>query len=579
MTARDSTPRPAERRMQLAAKYPAWRAYTLAQHFDTAAARHATRPLVIGAERSYTYQEMMAWSRRLASGFIAAGIQRGENVAMIMANHPEFVAVKLALAHIGATAVPINFLLRRKELRYVLDQSDAVALVTMNAMRDLNYLVELDSIVPGWETAGGGAILPRLRQVFVLPVAVSDRRGYRTLEDLGALATPESDTELRNRETDGDPASCSDIIYTSGTTGRSKGVMLTHEMVLRTAYSSAYTRAFEDGRRIIFALPMYHVFGYVECLVACSYVGGAILPLVTFDPDHMLGAAERHRATEIVCVPTMTLKLIETARRRGFRTGNIVNFFNSGGMSTPTIWDQIRSTFEPEEMTTAYGMSETTASTSCVLPEDPPERLLNSHGRLKPAGIAGDASLGGVLAVYKCVSPETGVDLPPGVAGEFVVRGPSVTRGYYNKPDETDATIKDGWLHTGDIGVIDPDGYLTLLGRIKESYRCGGEMVIPQEIEELVNQHPQVRQALVVGVPDSRMGEVGCLCVIPAGQRPPEAAELLTLCATQLARFKVPKHVLFIAAEDVPVTATGRPQKFKLAELARQRLAAASAPA
>jgi len=576
MTAQPLATTPAQRREQLAAQYPKWRPGTLAQHFDAAARRFATRPLVIGLERSYTYKEMMAWSRRLASGLVAVGIRRGDNVAMIMANHPEFVAAKLALARIGATAVPINFLLRRMELRYVLDQSDSVALLTMNALRDLDYLAELDAIAPGWETRGGGATLPRLRHVFVLPSTGPARRGFRSFEDLAALATPASDEELSVRESTGDAASCSDIIYTSGTTGRSKGVMLTHDMVLRTAYASAYARAFEDGRRIVFALPMYHVFGYVECLVACSYVGGAILPLVTFDPELMLSSAERHHASEFVCVPTMTLKLIEVARRRGFRTGDIVNFFNSGGMSPPSIWDDIRATFAPLEMATAYGMSETTASTSCVLPEDPPERLHSTHGRLKPAGVAGDPALGGVLAEYKCVNPETGVDLPMGVAGEFMVRGPSVTRGYYNKPEETNAAIENGWLHTGDIGVIDGDGYLTLLGRIKESYRCGGEMVIPLEIEELVNQHPQVSQALVVGVPDSKMGEVGCLCVIAGSGQRPDPAELLALCATQLARFKVPKHVLFIAAEDVPVTATGRPQKFKLAELARQRLAATS---
>jgi fatty-acyl-CoA synthase len=149
-----------------------------------------------------------------------------------------------------------------------------------------------------------------------------------------------------------------------------------------------------------------------------------------------------------------------------------------------------------------------------------------------------------------------------------------VTQGYYNKPDETRAAFTaDGWLHTGDVGIVAEDGYLTLLGRIKESYRCGGEMVIPLEIEDLVSQHPGVAQALVVGVPDSKMGEVGCLCVVPTVTGRPDAQELINLCAQRLARFKVPRHVIFIAVQDIPTTATGRPQKFKLAELARQRLA------
>jgi fatty-acyl-CoA synthase len=198
--------------------------------------------------------------------------------------------------------------------------------------------------------------------------------------------------------------------------------------------------------------------------------------------------------------------------------------------------------------------------------------LLTTNGRLKPAGSAGDPSLGGALAIYKAVDPETGAEVAPGTPGEFLVRGPAVTAGYYNKPDETRAAFSDGWLRTGDVGVIGTDGYLALLGRIKESYRCGGEMVIPLEIEELVNQHPGVAQALVVGVPDPKMGEVGCLCVIPNSAGNPDPQALINFCATRLARFKVPRHVIFIEACEVPTTATGRPQKFKLAELARRRL-------
>jgi fatty-acyl-CoA synthase len=407
----------------------------------------------------------------------------------------------------------------------------------------------------------------------VLPTTGALGSQYRTLADLAEQGTAVSETELRSREAAADPNSVSDIIYTSGTTGRSKGVMLTHEMVLRTAYASAYTRAFEDGRRIIFALPMYHVFGYVECLVACTYVGGAILPQVLFDAEQMLVSAERHRASEFVCVPTMTLKLLEVARQRSFRKGHVVSFFNSGGTSPPTIWDEIGEVFAPIEMLTAYGMSETTASTTCVLPEDDPQRLLSTHGRPKQAGVAGDPALGGVLAVYKCVDPETGAELPPGQTGELLVRGPAVTHGYYRKPEETRAAFRDGWLRTGDLGVVDADGYLTLLGRIKESYRCGGEMVIPHEIEDVVRSHPLVAEAFAVGVPDRKMGEVGCLCIVPGSQVRPEPKDLLDLCAAQLARFKVPRHVLFIAPQDVPLTATGRPQRFKLADLARQRLA------
>jgi fatty-acyl-CoA synthase len=181
--------------------------------------------------------------------------------------------------------------------------------------------------------------------------------------------------------------------------------------------------------------------------------------------------------------------------------------------------------------------------------------------------------------VYKVVDPESREDLGPGQRGEFLARGANITPGYYRKPDETAvAFTEDGWLRTGDIGVLDEDGYLKLTGRIKESYRCGGEMVMPREVELVLNEHPGVAEAHVVGLPHERMGEVGCACVVPAGAEPPDPHELIDLCAKQLARFKVPRHVLFIEAQDLPLTATGRVQKFRLSAMARDRLAADSKP-
>jgi fatty-acyl-CoA synthase len=569
---------PLERRMRLERDHPAWSAKTIDQAFELAGLRYPDRPLVISEGRAYSYRAMLAWSKRLASGLIAAGVSPLDKVAMVLGNFPEFVAVKLAISRIGATAVPINYLLRRDELRYALEQSDSTILITMSRLRDLDYLTELTAIAPEWRARGGGEHLPTLKHVFVYPSAPLPDDGARTLQDLELMANAHSDLELLRRESQNDPHACSDIIYTSGTTGRPKGVMLSHDMVLRTAYASAYTRAFEDGRRILFALPMYHVFGYVECLVACIFTGGAIVPQVAFDSEKMLDAAERHQVTEIVCVPSMTLKMLEIARRRGFQGKHLIAYFNSGGASPATIWSDIRRHFGAREVLTAYGMTETTASTTCTLPEDPDDRLLTTNGRCKTAGTAGDPALGGVLALYKTVDPQTGRDLPVGSSGELMAYGPCVTPGYYNKPLETEAAFDKGWLHTGDIGVIDQDGYVTLLGRIKESYRCGGEMVIPSEIEEVINRHPLVRQVLVVGIPDEKMGEVGCACIVSSEDGRPNPQELIELCANSLARFKVPKHMVFIRAEEVPVTATGRPQKFKLAEIAKQRVALRDTP-
>jgi fatty-acyl-CoA synthase len=567
-------PHPDERRRQLEARFPRWEPKTLSQALDASVEVYGDQPLVITDERTYSYRDIQEWSRRLATGLIASGVRVGDHVALIMANYPEFTALKYAIARAGATTIPINFLFRRSELAYVLEQSNARVLITMNELRDLDYLAELDAIMPGWETRAGGDELPELRHVFVFSTDGNARPGTRSVGDLELLGTAEVHQELARREAAGDPSSTSDILYTSGTTGRPKGVMMTHDMVLRTAYGSAYWCAFEPGRRLVFALPMYHVFGYVECLIASTFVGGAIIPHVQFDPVAILEAVERHRANEVVCVPIMTTKILETARQGNFDLSSLHTVFSSGGAAPPALWGDIRRILGAREILTAYGMTETTASTACTRPEDPDERLLSTNGKLKYAGVAGISDLGGLLARYKVVDPETGAELAPGQRGEFLAKGANITPGYYNKPEETAAAFtEDGWLRTGDIGVLDEEGYIRLTGRIKESYRCGGEMVMPREVELVINEHPAVDDSHVVGLLHERMGEIGCACVVLLpGAEPPDPDELIDLCAKQLAKFKVPRHVIFMAADELPLTATGRVQKFKLAEFARRRL-------
>lgn len=373
-----------------------------------------------------------------------------------------------------------------------------------------------------------------------------------------------------------DPATDSDLLYTSGTTGQAKGVLLQHDAVLRTAYANAYTRAFGDGRRILFALPLYHVFGYIEGLLAALFVGGAICPHATFDAEKMLRDIDRYQIEELICVPAMTSVVLDAARTRAqgsYSLSSLRTMFSSGAAHPPNLWTEMVEVLGVDEVFTAYGQTETTASTMCTRPGDPLERL-RTNGTVKPAGAAGLAELGGALAVYKTIHPKTGVDLPSGAVGELVTRGPIMTRGYYRKPAETAALFTpDGWMHTGDLGRIDEHGYLVLTGRKKESYRCGGELVLPGEVEQVLLDHPGVEGAYVVGVPHQRMGEAGCAWIV-AGSPRPDGEELLAYCASRLARFKVPATVLFAEADELPVTATGRVQKFVLAERAAATLAA-----
>ncbi|MFZ4531485.1 MAG: class I adenylate-forming enzyme family protein, partial [Alsobacter sp.] len=370
------------------------------------------------------------------------------------------------------------------------------------------------------------------------------------------------------------PTANSDIIYTSGTTGPPKGVMLTHDMLLRTAFGSTYGRAFEDARRILFSLPMYHVYGYVEGLLAALFVGGAIIPQLKFDAADTLGGIERHRATDVLLIPTMTLALLDAVQAKAYDLSSLHSMLSSGGRSPAYIWQQIFDRLRPVELTTGYGMTEVTASSTVTRPDDPMERLLATNGRLRDVGPAADPDLDGRLVVYRVVDPETGAVLPPDETGELQARGIGVTAGYYNKPAETAAAFTaDGWLHTGDLGRLDRDGYILLVGRLKESYRCGGEQVLPSEIEDLLVTHPSVLQAHVVPLPDERMGEIGVACVVLRPEPATTPQELIAFCATRLARFKVPRHVLPIRVEEIPTTPSGRARKFLLAEIVRDRLA------
>jgi len=558
-----------ERRSRLEAAWgPQWRPRTIDQVLDAVADRHPDRPLVITDDRTYTYADIRDWSTRIAHGLVATGIAAGDHVAMVVGNYPEFVALKFGIARAGAVAVPINYLLRRDEMAYVLAQSDARVLVTMNRFRNLDYLQALDELAPGWEERGGGERLPQLRAVFVFSTGGEARPGARTLDDLARLGAGGGPVN-----SPADPPSAADIVYTSGTTGRPKGVLVAHDSLTRIAYASAYTRAFQDGRRILFSLPLYHVFGYVEGLLAALFAGGAVAPQPTFDAIATLQAIERHRIDEVLLVPTMTLSVLDIAREKTFDLSSLTAVFSSGGQSPRSVWQEVVDLLGAEEIFTAYGMTETTASTTCTQPDDPLERLMTGQGRLKPAGVAGDPELGGGLAVYKTVDLVSGEDLPTGAEGELVVKGPAVTRGYYHKPEETAAAFDaDGWFRSGDIGRVDADGYLSLTGRKKETYRCGGELVVPKEIEDLLLAYPGVVQAHVVPVPHRRMGEVGAAFIVFDDGLIPDPDALIAYCSERLARFKVPAHVFPIADVELPTSASGKIQKFLLTERATKLL-------
>jgi fatty-acyl-CoA synthase len=537
------------RRDALRRRFSAWRPRTLSDWLDDCAERYSDTPMVLTDDRELSYADVATESRRLADGLVALGVQRGDRVAMMMANYPDFVAIKFAIARAGAIAVPLNYLYRSDELLFVLADAGCRVLVTMTGFAGLDYQAALDNM-PN----------PPIRVLFDTDGGA--RAGALDLEGLAALG------DQNRGASDGfslDPCGPGDMLYTSGTTGSPKGVLVSHDAVLRTAYASALTRAYENGRRILFSLPCYHMFGYVEGLLSVGFVGGAIVPQTSFTAEGYFAGIQRHRATDILCVPTMAVAMLEHPARGDYDLNSLTAILCGSAPAPIWLWKQIETEFGVSEIVTGYGMTECGGAMTLTRPEDPLELTADTVGCPKMAGAAGIPGTD-ALAQYLAVCPETGAPLAPGDEGELVSRGPTTMLGYWNQADDTAAALHHGWLHSGDLGLVRDDGYLQVTGRSKELYKSGGELVMPKEIEDLLAAQDTISQVFAVGLPDERWGETGCVVIVPAPGAVLTEAEVLAICRAKLARFKVPKRVVFCRADDLPTTPTGKVQKYRLVQ-------------
>ena len=550
------------RRAALAARVPSWQPTTLDQAFTRLAREYADQPYVLTDAAQWSYGEVLDRAERLARGLIEIGVRPGDRVALLMANYAEFVPLAFAVWRVGATLIPMNFAFRANELGYVLRQSGARALITMGEFRGLDYLAMLDQLAPGWEKDATAAF-PNLKAVVLFG---DNARGVQSVDGLMALGAKASTTLPQAPARPEDPAV---IMYTSGTTGLPKGVLQSHDNVLRISYALAYHQAYTPGRRTIFALSLYHAFGLVIGVIASIWVGGAIVPQMVFDPVETFAGIEKFRATDALFVPTMAMALIDHPRRTEFDLSSL-NGVLSGAAPTPvSAWKRMIDALGLKEVFTGYGMTELSCATVLTCIGDSLETLERTVVRTIDAGTAGLPEHGGLIGEYRTCDPYTGALLPEGAEGELVFRGPTATKGYFERPEETSVLFLDGgWLRSGDLGRIRPDGYIELTGRSKELYKTGGELVAPKEVEAVLDQHPDVAQSYVIGIPDDKWGEIGAAWVVPAPGASPSPQALSQFCAERLAKYKWPRHVFLTDAESLPKTPTGKVQKFELVKKA-----------
>src|SRR6202012_2154965 len=390
---------PGHRRERIdAALGHSWAPMALATRFDAVAAAHPDRPYVITDAHRYSYRDLREWSRQLARGLYGIGVRAGDRVALVVDNRPEFVAVKLAVARLGSVAVPVNFSYRADELAVVLNSAQASVLISIDAAIGVDRLAVLDELVPGWERGATSDALPHLRRI----VLVSRERRADALDRPGLAgragrAAGLTEAGLGRLEDAVDPQSPCDIVFTSGTSGYPLGAVLTHDMVLRSAYGSAYHRAFGDGWRIGFSLPLYHVFGYVEGLLAAMFAGGAVVPHPVFNPRTILAAAQEHQVSELLLVPTMSVAVVDEAARHDYDLSSLESVFSAAAAAPGWLWQRIEKELAPRQVFTGYGQTEVSAATTLTLPGDPVELVAETVGRGKLGGVGGPAELGGAL--------------------------------------------------------------------------------------------------------------------------------------------------------------------------------------
>ncbi len=537
--------------------------FTVGGLLDQIAATYPDNDALVSVERGlrYSYREFNEVCRTVAKGLLKVGVKKGDHVSIWAYNVPEWVILQFATAKIGAILVTINTSYKSAELEYILKQSDSSTLFLVKSFKDTDYVQTLYSVVQELETAPLGSLrstrLPCLKRVvFIGENTPAGMYGFDAIRESGQTV-PDAELEAVEKTLD-----CHEVInmqYTSGTTGFPKGVMLTHYNVINNGYNIGECMKFTEKDRLCIPVPFFHCFGCVLGVMACVTHGSAMVPIEIFDPLKVLQTIEKERCTAVHGVPTMFIAELEHPEFAGFDLTSLRSGIMAGSNCPIEVMKKVINQMHAGEITIAYGQTESSPVITQTRTDDPIELRVATVGRALP-----DVEV-------KIVDIETGATLPPGKQGELCTRGYLVMKGYYKMPDETGKAIdKERWLHTGDLAVMDENGYCKITGRIKNMIIRGGENIYPREVEEFLYTHPKISDIQVYGVPDRKYGEqVMAAIVLKKGVEMTED-EVREFCRGKIANYKIPKYVRFV--DSYPMTASGKIQKFKLREMAISEL-------
>ena len=536
---------------------------TIGSHFEAVAQRFPEREALVSCHQAIrmSYRELDRESNRLASALLRVGIARDDCVGIWAHNSAEWLLMQIATAKVGIVLVNINPAYRVTELEYALNKVGCKMLVTMTAFKTSDYLAIVRELAPELDACMPGALdaqrAPQLKTVVQL--GMQDVAGMLSFADLMAKgdAHDPAVTRLGASLKATDPIN---IQFTSGTTGFPKGATLTHRNILNNGFFIGEAMTLTEADRLCIPVPLYHCFGMVlGNLAALTHGSTIVYPNDGFDPLSVLESVQAEKCTALHGVPTMFIAELAQPRFAEFDLSSLRTGIMAGSPCPVEVMKQVVSGMHMSEVTIAYGMTETSPVSCQSTTTTPLSKRVSTVGLVQPH------------LEIKVIDAETGQTVAIGETGEFCTKGYSVMHGYWGDEARTSEAIdRDGWMHTGDLATMDAEGYVNIVGRIKDMVIRGGENVYPREIEEFLYQHPAVSDVQVIGVPDEKYGEELCACIILKPGMQPSTDNIRAFCTGKIAHYKVPRHIRFV--ESFPMTITGKVQKFVMRENIKREL-------